>query len=86
MTDTDARTRLVDELATQAGVPALTNEECEAILALAAVAAHGTGDRTSAPLVSYIAGFAAANAPDRRQSLDEICRRAAAIAPAPNDG
>lgn len=86
MTDNDARTKLIDELASQAGVPALSNEECEAILALAAVAAHGTGDRTSAPLASYIAGLAAAKAPDRRQSLDDIRRQAAAIVPAPGDG
>jgi len=75
------RAELVDGLAEQAGVPSLTAAETESILALAAVAAHGTGDRTSAPLVSFLAGIAAAGAADRAQSLDTFRRLTAELAP-----
>jgi len=75
------RAELVDGLAERAGVPALTAAESESILALAAVAAHGTGDRTSAPLVSFLAGLSAASTGDRTQALDSFRRLAAEIAP-----
>lgn len=83
MTDDDPRTRLIDELAAQAGVPPLTAEECDAILALASVAAHGTGDRTSAPLAAFLAGLASAGEPDRLRVLDDVRERAAAVSPPP---
>ncbi len=75
------RAELVDGLAERAGVPSLTAGEIESILALAAVAAHGTGDRTSAPLVSFLAGLSAAGTDDRTQALDSFRRLAAEIAP-----
>lgn len=75
------RAELIDGLAEQAGVLPLTPGETESILALAAVAAHGTGDRTSAPLASFLAGLSAAKAGDRTQALDTFRRLAAELAP-----
>jgi Cdc6-like AAA superfamily ATPase len=80
---TDARAALIDGLATHLKVPPLTSSEIESILALAAVAAHGTGDRTSAPLASFLAGIAAATRGDRVTALDEARRTAAELAPPP---
>lgn len=78
-----ARADLIDALAERIGAPPLTPGEIEAVLALAAVAAHGTGDRTSAPLASFLAGIAAAGSESRAATLDEIRRHAAEVAPAP---
>jgi Domain of unknown function (DUF6457) len=78
----DARANLIDGLAEHVGVAPLTATEIESVLALAAVAAHGTGDRTTAPLASFLAGLAAAKADDRAASLDEVRRRAAELVPA----
>lgn len=77
------RAELIDALAQHIGVAPLTESEIEACLALAAVVAHGTGDRTTAPLASFLAGLAAAGSEDRTASLDEIRRRAAEVAPTP---
>ena len=79
----DARADLIDGLAEYAGVPPLTPTEIESVLTLAAVAAHGTGDRTTAPLASFLAGLAAAKADDRAASLDDIRRHAAELAQPP---
>lgn len=81
---TTTRAELLEGLAERTGVPAPTAAETEAILALAAVAAHGTGDRTSAPLVSFLAGLSAAGAADRAQALDAFRRLAAELAPPPD--
>ena len=51
----DARSELIDALAEYVGVAPLTPAEIESVLSLAAVAAHGTGDRTTAPLASFLA-------------------------------
>jgi len=80
---TATRAELADALAVHIGAPPLTEAEIESILELAGVAAHGTGDRTSAPLASYLAGIAAADSSDRAASLAEIRRVAAEIAPPP---
>ena len=56
------------------------------MLSLAAVAAHGTGDRTSAPLASFLAGIAAANSDDRVAAIDTARRTVAELAPAPEAG
>jgi len=77
----DPRSTLVDGLAEHIDVPALTSAEIESVLALAAVAAHGTGDRTAAPLASFLAGMKAAGVPDRVAVLDDVRRRAAELAP-----
>ena len=82
----DSRANLIDGLAEYVGVAPLTPTEIESVLSLAAVAAHGTGDRTTAPLASFIAGIAAAKADDRSASLDEVRRRAAELAPAADAG
>lgn len=51
-----------DRMAAQAGVdPAdlsLSDDEIEALLELARVAAHESGDRTNAPLACFLAGVA----------------------------
>lgn len=78
----DTRSHLVDALAQHVGVAPLTPAEIESILALAAVAAHGTSDRTTAPLASYLAGLAAAKADDRLEALNDIRRHTAELAPA----
>ena len=77
----NARGNLVDALAQQLGVPTLSPGEAEAVLALAAIAAHGTGDRTAAPLVSFLAGVRAAQSQDRIGVLDEVRRSVAELAP-----
>jgi Domain of unknown function (DUF6457) len=77
----DARANLIDGLAEHVGVAPLTATEIESVLALAAVAAHGTGDRTTAPLASFLAGLAAAKADDRAASLDDVRRHAAELVP-----
>ena len=82
----DARTDLIDALAENIGVAPLTPAEIESLLSLAAAAAHGTGDRTTAPLASFLAGLAAAGSQDRAASLDENRRRVAALAPSAGPG
>ena len=77
----DARSELIDALAEYVGVAPLTPAEIESVLSLAAVAAHGTGDRTTAPLASFLAGLAAARSQDRVVSLDDARRRVAELAP-----
>ena len=79
------RANLIEALAERLGVPSLGEKEIEAVLSLAAVAAHGTGDRTAAPVASFLAGLAAAGSPDRTAELDRVRRLAAEIAPAPNE-
>jgi hypothetical protein len=76
------RSELIEGLASRNDLRPLTPTEIESILALAAVAAHGTSDRTSAPLVSFLAGLGAAAADDRAESLDAFRRQAAELAPA----
>jgi Domain of unknown function (DUF6457) len=77
----DARGNLIDRLAEQIGVPPLTQDEVDAVLELAAQAAHGTGDRTSAPLASFLAGIAAADTDDRAAAIVRLRDAAASIAP-----
>ena len=75
------RAELIAALAKQVGVETLKDSEINAILDLAATAAHGTGDRTSAPLTTFLAGIAAAGGGDRLaaiNSLHEHAKRATA--------
>jgi hypothetical protein len=81
-----SRANLVDALAEHIGVAPLTPAEVESVLSLAAVAAHGTGDRTTAPLASFLAGLSAEQAEDRVASLGEVRRRATELAPPPEEG
>ena len=78
----EARTDLIDGIAKHVGVPPLTSAEIESLLELAGAAAHSTGDRTSAPLASFLAGVAAAGTEDRLAVLDDVRRTVAALAPA----
>jgi hypothetical protein len=73
---TDARTDLIEALAKDLGMVPLSQPEIDAVLSLAAVAAHGTGDRTTAPLASFLAGCAAAGAEDRVETIDRARKRA----------
>jgi len=78
---TDPRAKLIDRLAAHIGTAPLTSQEIETLLELAGAAAHGTGDRTSAPLASFLAGIAAAKTDDRARAVSEILKHIAAIAP-----
>ena len=80
------RTALTNALAEHIGTAPLTPAEIDAVLRLAAVAAHGTGDRTTAPLASFLAGIAAATADNRVASVDELRRRATELAPGSEAG
>jgi Domain of unknown function (DUF6457) len=71
------RDEVINALAERIGTAPLTAAEVESILSLAAVAAHGTGDRTTAPLASFLAGVAAARTDDRVATLDELRRQIA---------
>ena len=71
MTTTD-RAEFLEQLAAHIGAPPLRPAEIESALALASVAAHGTGDRTAAPLATFLAGVAAAGQPDRLEVIDRM--------------
>ncbi len=73
------RSELIEALADRIGTAPLTEGEIEACLALAAVAAHGTGDRTGAPLACFLAGMAASRPESRGAALDEMRRYAAEL-------
>lgn len=75
------RIDLIDALAEHVGTAPLTDDEIEGCLALAGAAAHGTGNRTAAPLATFLAGIAAARSGDRMATLDDVRRRAAELAP-----
>jgi len=77
------RSDLVERLAEYVGVPPLTEAEIDSVLALAGAAAHGTGDRTNAPLASFLAGLAAASG-NRLGTLSDLRRRTAELAPPPD--
>jgi hypothetical protein len=79
----NARTELLVALAADLGVEPLAAPEIESLLSLAAVAAHGTADRTAAPLASFLAGLAAGKSPDRAASVEETRRRVAEFTPSP---
>jgi Domain of unknown function (DUF6457) len=74
---TGDRAEVIEALAKRVGTSSLTEAEIESVLALAAVAAHGSGDRTTAPLASFLAGVAAAETDDRVALLDELRRHIA---------
>jgi Domain of unknown function (DUF6457) len=75
----ETRDGLIEALAKQLGLSPLTPTEIDSVLSLAAVAAHGTGDRTSAPLVSFLAGQAAAGTQDRIDVLDRARQQTGSI-------
>ena len=77
------RSEVIDALADRAATRHLTEAEIESVLALAAVAAHSSGDRTTAPLASFLAGIAAAGVEDRTAMLDDLRRHVAELSGAP---
>jgi hypothetical protein len=79
------RAEVIDAFAERVGTRRLTAAEIESVLALAAVAAHGSGDRTAAPLTSFLAGIAAAGVEDRITLLDELRRDVAELTAGPGE-
>jgi hypothetical protein len=53
-----ARDRIAAEAGVEPSALALSEEDARALLELARVAAHGSGERTNAPLACYLAGIA----------------------------
>jgi Domain of unknown function (DUF6457) len=79
----DPTGELVAELANTLGLPVLSSAEIDAVLDLASAAAHGTGDRTSTPLVSFIAGLAAQGDPNRLALIEHVRQQITQIAQPP---
>jgi hypothetical protein len=65
-----SRQSLADAVGAPASEYDLGPAEIERLLELARVAAHESGDRTNAPLVSYLVGLARGRNPER--TLDEL--------------
>lgn len=76
------RSELTEAIAGRVGAAPLSEAEIDAILKLAGAAAHGTGDRTSAPVATFLAGLAAAGAEDRAAVLEGLHRFVLETAPA----
>ena len=55
----DARAKLAAEVGDEASSYDLSRSQVEELLELARIAAHESGERTNAPLLCYLAGFAA---------------------------
>ena len=64
--------RLAAALGDDEALYALSEKDVENLLELARVAAHGSGDRTNAPLASYLVGLAHGRHPERtlRELID----------------
>jgi hypothetical protein len=69
-----AQERVATAVSDDPGVYTLSDEDAEQLLALAGVAAHTSGDRTNAPLATFLAGVALGRHGDR--SLAEIVQAA----------
>lgn len=76
----DARSKLIEAVAQELGVPPLDEREIDAVLTLAGAAAHGTGDRTAAPLTCFLAGLVAGSA-GRAETLERVRVHVAEVAP-----
>ncbi|HXF97992.1 MAG TPA: DUF6457 domain-containing protein [Gaiellaceae bacterium] len=74
-----ARARIAAESGVDPGALSVSEGEIEALLDLARAAAHGSGDRTNAPLVAYLVGVAMGRNPGL--DLAELAREAAAERP-----
>jgi len=70
----EARTEVANLLAERVGSRRLTSAEVEAILGLAGAAAHRAGDRTAAPLASFLAGLGVRDRDDWADAVDELRR------------
>ncbi len=65
-----AQGRIAELVGDEPSVYELTEADADTLLALAGVAAHTSGDRTNAPLVTFLAGVALGRHSDR--TLGEI--------------
>jgi hypothetical protein len=70
-------TEWVQRFAAALGCPAPTEEEVEAILALAGIAAHAS-ERTAAPISAWVAGRAGVALPEARAIAERLAQAAAA--------
>ena len=61
----NARRRLAEAVGEQSSVYQLTEKDVDDLLDLARVAAHEGGERTNAPLLTYLVGVAKGRHPDR---------------------
>ncbi len=68
----EARQRLADAAGEESSVYDLSAAQVEALLSLAGVAAHDSGDRKNAPLIAYLVGLAKGR--NLSRSLDELVR------------
>jgi hypothetical protein len=60
-----ARDRIAGSVGDEPAAYDLSTENVDRLLELARVAAHESGERTNAPLVSYLVGLARGRHPDR---------------------
>ena len=71
-------TRARDALAQEAGLEAseldLSDDEARALLGLARVAAHDSGDRRNAPLLCYLVGLARRDGADVERLAGAVAR------------
>jgi hypothetical protein len=69
-----ARVRLAEAVGEDPSAYALTQADIDDILDLARVAAHESGERQNAPLLSYLVGLAHARHPERDLSglVDDV--------------
>jgi Domain of unknown function (DUF6457) len=74
-----AQERVAAAVSDEAATYTLSDEDAEQLLALAGVAAHTSGDRTNAPLATFLAGLALGRHSDR--SLAEIVQAARGPSP-----
>ena len=70
----EARGRLAEAVGEDVAAYELSEADVERILDLARVAAHESGERTNAPLLSYLVGLAHGRNPER--SLKELAEKA----------
>ena len=57
MAEDDFDTTWIDDFAAASGVDALDAEQIDALLSLAGVAAHDSGDRRNAPISCFLRGL-----------------------------
>jgi hypothetical protein len=72
----EARTRLAAHVGDDGTTYDLDGDDVDRLLELARVAAHDSGARTNAPLLSYLVGLARGRHPDRPLAdlVDELVR------------
>jgi hypothetical protein len=77
----DARDRIAEATGEDPAALVLDQEAIDALLELARIAAHESGERTNAPLVCYLAGLAAGR---RDVDLGDVADAAAGRPPGPS--